>query len=57
MFTVLVSRWRNQYEKPGSDHMELLWIVLSLLALDLAALLFAADTRPGFRPTAVRGRR
>ena len=32
--------------------MELLWIVLSLLALDLAALLFAADTRPGFRPTA-----
>jgi hypothetical protein len=28
--------------------MELLWLVLGLLALDLAALLFAADTRPGF---------
>ena len=29
--------------------MELLWLVLSLLAVDLAALLFAADTRPGLR--------
>jgi hypothetical protein len=29
--------------------MELLWIVLSLLALDVAALLFAIDTRPGFQ--------
>jgi hypothetical protein len=29
--------------------MELLWLVLSLLALDLAAHLFAADTRPGFQ--------
>ena len=26
--------------------MELIWLVLSLLVLDLAALLFAADTRP-----------
>ena len=31
--------------------MELIWLVLCLLAVDLAALLFAADTRPG-RPTA-----
>jgi len=29
--------------------MELLWLVLSLLAVDLAALLFAADTRPGLQ--------
>ena len=29
--------------------MELIWLVLSLLVLDLAALLFAADTRPGLR--------
>jgi hypothetical protein len=28
--------------------MELIWLVLGLLALDLAALLFAADSRPGF---------
>jgi hypothetical protein len=28
--------------------MELIWLVLSLLAVDLAALLFAADSRPGF---------
>jgi hypothetical protein len=28
---------------------ELLWLVLSLLAVDLAALLFGADTRPGFQ--------
>src|SRR4029450_13677734 len=34
----------------GSDHMELIWIVLCLLALDVAALLFAVDTRPGFPP-------
>ena len=32
--------------------MELIWIVLCLLALDVAALLFAVDTRPGFRSTA-----
>ena len=28
--------------------MELLWLVLALLAVDLAAILFAVDTRPGF---------
>jgi hypothetical protein len=27
--------------------MEVIWLVLSLLAIDLAAILFAADTRPG----------
>jgi hypothetical protein len=27
--------------------MELIWLVLALLAVDLAAVLFAADTRPG----------
>lgn len=32
--------------------MELIWIVLCLLAIDVAALLFAVDTRPGFQPTA-----
>jgi hypothetical protein len=31
--------------------MELIWLVLSLLVLDLAALLFAVDTRPGLRHT------
>jgi hypothetical protein len=31
--------------------MELIWLMLSLLAVDLAALLFAADTRPGFDPS------
>jgi hypothetical protein len=35
--------------------MELIWIVLCLLALDVAALLFAVDTRPGFQPTARSG--
>jgi hypothetical protein len=30
--------------------MELIWIVLCLLAIDVAALLFAVDTRPGFQP-------
>jgi hypothetical protein len=29
--------------------MELLWLVLSLLVVDLAALLFAVDSRPGFQ--------
>ena len=29
--------------------MELIWLVLTLVAVDLAALLFAADTRPGFQ--------
>ncbi|HSO52257.1 MAG TPA: hypothetical protein VL330_05820 [Actinomycetes bacterium] len=32
--------------------MELLWLVLTLLVVDLAALLFAADTRPGFQHSA-----
>ncbi len=32
--------------------MEFIWLMLSILAVDLAALLFAADTRPGFQPTA-----
>jgi hypothetical protein len=27
--------------------MELIWLVLALLVVDLAAILFAADTRPG----------
>jgi len=29
--------------------MELIWLVLTLVAVDLAALLFAADTRPGLQ--------
>jgi hypothetical protein len=29
--------------------MELLWFVLALLVVDLTALLFAADTRPGLQ--------
>jgi hypothetical protein len=32
--------------------MELIWLVLTLLAVDLAALLFAADTRPGLQHSA-----
>ena len=28
--------------------MELIWLVLALLIVDLAALRFAVDTRPGF---------
>ena len=28
--------------------MELIWLVLALLAVALAAILFAVDTRPGF---------
>ena len=31
--------------------MELIWLVLVLLAVDLAAFLFAADTRPGLEHT------
>jgi hypothetical protein len=31
--------------------MEVLWLVLSLLVVDLAALLFAVDTRPGLQHT------
>jgi hypothetical protein len=34
--------------------MELIWLVLSLLVLDLAAFLFAVDTRPGLRHTSRR---
>jgi hypothetical protein len=30
--------------------MELIWIVLCLLALDVAAFRFGIDTRPGFQP-------
>jgi hypothetical protein len=29
--------------------MELIWLVLTLIAVDLGALLFAADTRPGLQ--------
>lgn len=32
--------------------MELIGLVLALLAVDLAAFLFAADTRPGLQHTA-----
>jgi hypothetical protein len=37
--------------------MELIWIVLCLLALDVAALLFAVDTRLGFQPSRSLGAR
>jgi hypothetical protein len=38
--------------------MVLIWIVLGLLALDLAALLFAVDSRTGFEHSArARNRR
>ena len=38
--------------------MELIWLVLSLLVLDLAAILFAVDTRPGLQHSSRwRGRR
>ena len=29
--------------------MELVWLVLTFIALDLAAFLFAADSRPGLQ--------
>ena len=35
--------------------MELLWFVLTLLAVDLAAFLFAADTRPGLQHSSRHG--
>ena len=35
--------------------MELLWLVLTLLVVDLAALLFGADTRPGLQHSARPG--
>jgi hypothetical protein len=31
--------------------MELLWLVLGLVVVDLAAFLFAVDTRPGLQHT------
>ena len=31
--------------------MELLWFMLALVVVDLAAMLFAVDTRPGFEHT------
>ena len=31
--------------------MELIWLVLGLVVLDLASFLFAVDTRPGLRHT------
>ena len=34
--------------------MELIWLVLALLAVDLAALLVGADTRPGFQRSSHR---
>jgi hypothetical protein len=34
--------------------MEMIWLVLTLLAVDLAALLFAADTRPGLQHSSRR---
>ena len=45
--------------------MELIWLVLALLVVDLGAILFAVDTRPGFehsprpwaRPTRTGARR
>jgi hypothetical protein len=32
--------------------MALIWLVLGLLAFDLAVVLFAADSRPGFEHSA-----
>jgi hypothetical protein len=37
--------------------MELIWLVLALVAVDLAVFLFGADTRPGFQHTSRRRRR
>ncbi|HEY4728337.1 MAG TPA: hypothetical protein VIJ32_09055 [Actinomycetes bacterium] len=39
--------------------MELIWLVLTLVVVDLAAFLFAVDTRPGLQHTSRRhpGRR
>jgi hypothetical protein len=48
MFNVLVSRWWNQ-SRSRERPMELVWLVLTLIAVDLAALRFAADTRPGLQ--------
>jgi hypothetical protein len=35
--------------------MELIWLVLALVVVDLAAFLFAADTRPGLQHSARPG--
>jgi hypothetical protein len=35
--------------------MELIWLVLTLIAVDLGALLFAADTRPGLQHSSRSG--
>jgi len=37
--------------------MELVWLVLTLIVVDVAALRFAADTRPGFQHSSRRLRR
>lgn len=37
--------------------MELIWIVLALLVVDVAAVLFAVDSRPGFDRSPRRGTR
>jgi hypothetical protein len=37
--------------------MELVWLALTLLVVDLAALLFAVDTRPGLEHTPHRWHR
>ena len=34
--------------------MELIWLVLTLVVVDLAAFLFAVDTRPGLQHTSRR---
>ena len=34
--------------------MALFWLVLALLVVDLAAVLFGADTRPGFQHSSHR---
>jgi len=49
-FTVLVPRWSDQ-TRTRERPMELIWLVLSLIVVDLAAFLFAADTRPGLQHT------
>ncbi|HEY7606499.1 MAG TPA: hypothetical protein VID07_06985 [Actinomycetes bacterium] len=37
--------------------MELIWIMLALLVVDLAAVLFAVDSRPGLEHSSRRGTR
>jgi hypothetical protein len=39
---------KQEYKTPGAI-MELIWLVLSLIVVDLAAMAFAADTRPGLQ--------